>query len=42
LRSQGGDPSLFLEGVLIKDERTGFDVLENVEVHDWEFGGGVR
>jgi uncharacterized protein len=24
---------------LIKDERTGFDVFEDVEVHDWEFGG---
>jgi hypothetical protein len=24
---------------LIKDERTGFDVFKDVEVHDWEFGG---
>jgi hypothetical protein len=28
--------------VLIKDERTGFDVFEDVEVHGWEFGGGLR
>jgi uncharacterized protein YciI len=24
---------------LLEDERTGFDVFQDVEIHDWEFGG---
>jgi hypothetical protein len=27
---------------LITDERTGFDVFEDVEVHDWDSAAGVR